>query len=185
MPVSNINEDDKLLFEAISKGDEVAFKALFEKYKIKTLAIAFKWTKSVYAAEEITQEVFISIWISRAKLPMVIRRDAYLNTVIYNKIKRHLKKEANKTAILNLPEWKSKEVGNEVEELIFANDNQRFINNFIAQLSPQKRLIYRLSREEGKNYHEIAEMLKLSPNTVKSHLVKALKFLRNRLQNNC
>jgi RNA polymerase sigma-70 factor (ECF subfamily) len=95
-----------------------------------------------------------------------------------------LKKEANKARILQLSVWHVREWVNETEERIYANEGQRFINNALAQLSPQKKLIYELSRKEGKSYDEIAETLHLSPHTVKSHLVKALKFIRNYMKNN-
>ena len=67
------NSDNQLLFDLISKGNENAFKVLFEKYKSKTYAVAYKLTKSSLAAEEITQEVFISIWVSKLRLPLIKR----------------------------------------------------------------------------------------------------------------
>jgi len=167
----------KPLFEAIARGEEAAFKNLFELYKAKIYAVALKWTKSSFAAEEITQEVFISIWTSRAKLPAVNDPPAYLYTIIYNKVSRHLKKEANQSRILQ--QWRAKDFSNETEETIIANNSEKFISNVIEQLSPQKKLIYKLNRYYGKSYTEIGETLHLSPHTVKSHLAKAVKIIRN------
>ena len=79
----------KSLFEAIANDDELAFKALFDLYKSRAYAVAFKLTKTAYAAEEITQDVFVSIWISRAQLAAVKNPEAYLYTVIYNKVSRY------------------------------------------------------------------------------------------------
>ena len=166
-----------MLFDAIARGDEAAFKNLFELYKSKMYAVAFKWTKSSFAAEEITQEIFISVWTSRAKLCEVTDPEAYLYTIAYNKVSRYLKKEANRLRILK--HWQAKGFSNETEETILANNTEKFINKAVEQLSPQKKIIYILNRNKGKSYQEIGEALHLSPNTVKSHLMKAMKFIRN------
>jgi RNA polymerase sigma-70 factor (ECF subfamily) len=168
----------KSLFEAIAQGNDQAFKTLFEWYKAPAYAVAFKFTKSVYAAEEITQDVFISIWISRAQLPAVKDPEAYIYTIIYNKVSRYLKKESNTARILALPIWNTRAYSNETEETVFAHEQQKLIDQAIEQLSPQKKLIYRLNQVQGKSYDEIARTLHLSPNTVKSHVMKAIKFIR-------
>lgn len=184
MSVLPSHNDCKALFDAIAREDEASFKIFFERYKGRIYSQAYKWTKSTFAAEEITQDVFISIWTARANLPAVKDADAYFYTVIYNKIIRHLKKEANKMRILRLSLWNAKESCNDTEETIYANEGQRFMNKALSQLSPQKKTIFELSRKEGKSYDEIAETLHLSPNTVKSHLVQAVKFVRNYMKNN-
>ena len=184
MSILHSDNNARALFEAIAGGDENAFKELFEQYKQKVYAVAFKWTKLDFAAEEITQDVFISIWTSRAQLPAVNDPSAYIYTIVFNKVSRHLKKEANKTRILQLSLWYANEASNETEETIYANDGQKFVNRAIDKLSPQKKMIYRLKRVEGKSYDEIAETLHLSPHTVKSHLLKAIKFIRNYVRDN-
>jgi RNA polymerase sigma-70 factor (family 1) len=172
---SDINS--KMLFDAIARSDEAAFKNLFELYKVNMYAVAFKWTKSSFAAEEITQEVFISVWTSRTKLCKVNEPEAYLYTIAYNKVNRYLKKEANQAYILK--HWQLKDYSNETEETVIANNTETFINKALEQLSPQKKLIYTLNRNKGKSYREIGEALHLSPHTVKSHLMKAMKFIQN------
>jgi RNA polymerase sigma-70 factor (family 1) len=179
-----VDKGCKAFFEAIAREEESSFKAFFEQYRKRVYSLAYKLTKSVFAAEEITQEVFISVWASRRHLPAVKDAETYFYTIIYNKISRHLKKEANKARILRLSVSDATGSSNETEETIDVNEGQRFVNKALAQLSPQKKLIYELSRKEGKSYDEIAVALRLSPHTVKSHLVKAVKFVRNYMKNN-
>ncbi len=178
---SNSNNNIKVLFAAISSSDTAAFKVLFEQYRAKMYSVAFKFTKTAYGAEEITQDVFISLWTSRAQLHNVLDPEAYLYTIAYNKISRYLKKESNQASILALAVWAQNTCTNETEETIYANDSSRHINNAIEKLSPQKKLIYKLSRQHGKSHHEIAETLHVSPHTVKSQLVKAVKSIRGYL----
>ena len=184
MSILHSNDNARALFEAIARGDEDAFKELFELYRVRVYAVAFKWTKLNFSAEEITQDVFISIWTGRAQLAAVSDPRAYIYTIVYNKVSRHLKKEANKARILKLSLWNAKEYSNETEETVYANDGQKFVNRAVAKLSPRIKVIYELKRVEGKSYHEIAETLHLSPHTVKSHLLKAIKFIRNYVRDN-
>ena len=177
------NLDNKLLFDLISKGNENAFKVLFDKYKSKTYAVAYKWTKSSLAAEEITQEVFISIWISKLHLPFVKDPEAYMYTAIYNNVKGYIRKENNKIELLQISFLKAKQFSNETEETILANESQHIINEALSKLTPQKKLIYTLSRQQGRSYNEIGETLHLSPHTVKSHLLQTVKFIRKYFDN--
>ena len=179
MRIVNANIEYRTLFDAIAQGNETAFEALFVQYRSKVYAVAFKWTKSAYAAEEITQDTFISLWTSRAQLPAVNDPEAYVYTIVYNKISRYLKRETNRSRILRLSVWNKRAYSNETEETVFANNSQQFINNAISKLPPQKKLIYQLSRQQGKSYEEIAQVLHLSRNTVKTHLIKAMKFIRD------
>ena len=170
------------LFEAIAQNDEQAFKMLFNLYKSRTYAVAFKLTKLAYASEEITQDVFISIWVSRAQLAHVKNAEAYIYTVIYNKVSRYLKKESNQTRILQLVAGNTKPYSNDTEETVVVHDQQKLLWQAVQQLSPQKKLMYELHEVQGKSYDEIAKTLDLSPHTVKSHVLQAVKFIRNCLK---
>jgi len=183
MPDSSGHIDYHQLFVAVSNGDEAAFKTLFALFRSKAYAVGMKWTKSPYAAEEITQNVFINIWVSRARLPMVNDPEAYLYSVIYNRVSQYLKNEANQSAILS-HFGNSRQYSNETEESIYAAECQKYLDSAIAQLSPQRKIIYELTHMQGKSYNEIAEALNISRNTVKTHLVKAVKFIRNYMREN-
>ncbi|HUZ60995.1 MAG TPA: hypothetical protein VMU83_19635 [Hanamia sp.] len=67
MPTA-ISYSDKILFQKIASGDVEAFREIFDLYKKRLFAIAIKLSKSQLVSEEITQEVFISLWVSRALL---------------------------------------------------------------------------------------------------------------------
>ena len=176
------DSDDKMLFEFISRGNETAFKFLFERYKTRTYGVAYKWTKSAVAAEEITQEVFISIWISKSQLAIIKEPTPYIYTIIYNKIKHYLKKEFNQSRILQLPIFASSKISNDTQESIQAKESQQIINQALCKLTPQKKQIFILSRQHGHTYSEIAELMNLSPHTVKSHLLQTVKFVRTYMQ---
>ncbi len=63
--------------------------------------------------------------------------------------------------------------------MIFEKELSKVYQDAIDQLSPQKKLIYNLSRKEHLSYEEIAERLDLSKNTVKNHMVEAGRLIRS------
>lgn len=75
---------DEILFKRISDGDQVAFKAIFDRYRSKFYATAIKMTHSADLSEEVVQDTFVSIWTSRKALVKVDNPAGYLYTILYN-----------------------------------------------------------------------------------------------------
>lgn len=69
-------------------------------------------------------------------------------------------------------------MNNVTEEKVFLNDLERVANEGLLQLNRQQQQVFTLSRYEGLSYEEIADRLQISKNTVKYHLVNALKVMR-------
>lgn len=170
------------LFPLIAAGDADAFSKLYANYKGRIYGAALKWTRSSLSAEEITQEVFTGLWMSRAKLAAVADPDAYLFASAYYKISHHLKQEKNRLRILAQVLANRSAVSNETEESIAYADCRRTLQQALDQLSPQKKTIYLLKQNTGRTNREIGTEMNLSPHTVKSHLAQATKFLRHYLQ---
>lgn len=159
-----------------------SFKCLFDNYKSRVYGYVLTITRSPYAAEELTQEIFIKLWLSRDLLREVDNIDGYIFAIARNKTLNHLRKAAYDTRLLKeLQERAAPETANNVEERALMSEYDRLIQDALALLSPQRRLVYQLSRNRGLNHTEIADHLQLSRNTVKNHLVEALRFIRHYL----
>ncbi|HEV2479118.1 MAG TPA: RNA polymerase sigma-70 factor [Puia sp.] len=167
------------LFDDYSNDDW--FKCLFDNYKNRLYGYVLAITHSHYPAEEITQEIFIKLWLCREILHQVGNLDGYIFTIARNKTLNHLRKAAYDVRLLKeLQERASPaELTNNVEERALVNEYDRLLQDALALLSPQRRLVFQLSRQRGLNHEEIARQLQLSRNTVKNHLVEALRFIRH------
>jgi RNA polymerase sigma-70 factor (family 1) len=174
---------NKTLFMQISAGDEKAFRAIFDLYKVELFSVVTRLTKSQIIAEEIIQEVFISLWISREHLTKVEEPASYIYRIVFNRIGNYLKKEANQQRIIKASMQYRQSSSDLTEQVVAVNDTQRIITRALGQLPPQQRMVYRLSRQQGLNNNEIANQLHVSQHTVKSHLSKAIGFIRTYLQN--
>ena len=160
------------------------FNCLFDTYKNRLYGYVLALTHSPYVAEEITQEIFVKLWRSRESLPGVANMDGYLFAMAKNKSLNYLRKAAHDARILReLQARMEPPAVNDVEERSRAADCDLLVREAVVRLSPQRRLVYQLSRQQGLNQDEIAVHLHLSRNTVKNHLVEALRLIRKHLSN--
>ncbi len=175
----SVDVPDKLLLQRIAqKDDQSAFRIIFDRYKDRVYAAALKMTRSRDTAEEIVQEVFVSLWLHRSSLGEIQKPVSYLFTTVYNTISRHFKKLAAEKNMKAQILEKSKKGERSTEQTIFEQETRQWLQNIINQLPTQQKLIYKLSKEDGLSRNEIAERLDISPNTVKNHLLKAMQFIK-------
>lgn len=169
---------EKDIVVALKAGEEQAFRKIFDLYFKRLYAFSFRFLKNKQRAEEIVNDALLSVWINRSKLNENLSVLPYLYTVTRRLALNALRDTAtSQKAIDDL--WASmQQLSNETEETILLNDLKQFTEKAIVHLPAQQQLIFRMSRYEGLNYDEIAERLGLSRNTVKNHLIAALKALR-------
>lgn len=169
-------------FQRLAEGDLSVFEAFFEAYKKRVFGVALKMLKSPTEAEDIVQEVFLSIWQSRERLDKVSDPEAYLFTITHNAIYTHLRKASRNEQLLTAIIHQIAQRQHTTEDSIAAHETGKLISEAIQQLPPQQRIVYKLSKQEGLSYHEIAEHMHISQNTVRNHLSVAVKTIRTLLK---
>jgi RNA polymerase sigma-70 factor (family 1) len=160
---------------------EFEFRRIFEEYKRQVYAQVYAIAKSQYAAEEITQEIFIKIWQNRELLGSVKNLDAYIYTIVRNYSLNYLRKAASDLRLVNHLIQVAVPGYNDTESAVQVSEYKKLIHTAVSKLSPQRRLVYELSKDNGLNYDDIASQLNLSKNTVKNHLLSALASIRGYL----
>jgi RNA polymerase sigma-70 factor (ECF subfamily) len=174
---------DKELFRLISEGDETAFRQLFHAYVPELLPLARHITKTDAAADDIIQETFLRLWISRDKLPAVENPRAWLLKIVFHQSFSYLRRQAVHDKAMDILG-----AGAAAEELFTPESNLAYttmiklIGEAVSGLPPQAKRIYLLSREKGMKIPEIAAALSLSPSTVKNSLVRSLHTIRKHLE---
>jgi RNA polymerase sigma-70 factor (ECF subfamily) len=174
--------NEKECFHRIALGDEAAFATMFYHYSSRISPLIIKITRSTIETEEIIQEVFVSIWKNRNKLKDVDNYAAYIFTIATNKTYNFLKVKARQAQRLHELSLTATSGTNNTFETIDFNESVEIIHQLVEQLTPQKKLIYKLTREEGLSHDEVATRLNISKNTVKNHLVETLRFLKDNMQ---
>ena len=181
MPAAKLY-DEMALLSAVAQGDETAFRTLVEQNWDNIYGVSFAFTKSPVIAEEMVQDVFVKIWLKRADLPVVKNFSDFLFIIARNHILTTLRKKINEQPFSDHLLNYFQETGNNPENQLIFRETELLVQKAIEQLPPQQQLIYRLSREQGLNQEEIATRLAISKNTIKSHMGKALQFIRHYLQ---
>ena len=155
-----------------------SFNKMFHNYKGRIYAYILAITKSEYVAEEITQEIFIKLWIARDHMDEIKNLDGYIFKIAKNLSLNHLRKAAyNDKMSVELIRHATKD-GDNAESKVNIYDYNSLINQAVDGLSPQRKLVFKLSKEEELSYDEIASQLNLSKNTVKNHHLTALGIVR-------
>lgn len=170
--------DEAKYFKDLADGDERAFEVIYRHYAARLFSFVEKLVKDPELAEELIQEIFVQVWINRLAFHEVLLPTSYLFSIANRQALKYLKKVANDKRILNSIIDYSQAITNDTEEKTILRESVESINLAVAQLPPQRRLIWELSRNEGLSHEQIASRLNISRNTVKNQMVHALKFVR-------
>jgi RNA polymerase sigma factor (sigma-70 family) len=173
--------NEKELLLRISEGDEKAFETFFFYYFPQIQPLIADIVDSQTASKDVIQDIFLNIWINRAKLPEIQNMHAWIFTVAYHQSYSWLRKQKRKNNAIAAIHGPHQE--NTAEEYAAFRETGKLIQEAVQhRLTKQQQKIYRLSREHHLTIPEIAARLGLSPNTIKNTLVSALKEIRNYLQ---
>jgi RNA polymerase sigma-70 factor (ECF subfamily) len=173
------------LLRRIAEGDEIAFRTLFDFYKTKIFNYLVGIVKSKEIAEELAMDIFLKLWLGREWVADIEHIEAFIKKVAYNKAIDFLRHAARNHKLQHvIAKEMASEADRSLETQLLEKDYQNIIQAAVRQLSPQRRLVYTLSRDKGMTHDEIARELNLSIHTVNNHTKEALKAIRGFLGKN-
>ena len=166
-----------------AEDDIKAFEVLYDLLFKRLIKFCIYYVERKEVAEEIVSDIFVRCWENRKTETVILNLETYLFTAVRNQSLKHLKKNAH----IHLVEIES------AAEFRFIDrtDPEKELNNkelhhkldqAIEKLPPQAKMIFRLIKENGMKYKEVAEILEISPRTVQTQLFRAIAKLRVILQ---
>jgi len=162
------------------EGDPDAFRALFEKYREKVFASAFRIVGEFHAAADLVQEIFVKVHGELRTFKFESKFSTWLFRVAVNHALNKASEVARHSRIRERIARDGRgDLGGTKEGRPIDDEIHRAIQN----LSPKLRAIVSLRYLEGLSYEEIAEVLEISMGTVKSRLFLAHETLRPLLKN--
>jgi RNA polymerase sigma factor (sigma-70 family) len=164
----------------LREGNLEAFNILYWKYHSALYLNVIRLTKDAVLAEDIVQEVFITLWEKKHTLKGDQSLAGWLFTISYNKSVDALKKQLKESAVIKLLDIPQEEP----ENVNVAEEQINMLNKALEQLSPQKSRVFTLCKVEGKTYEQASVQLNISKHTVKEYLSEAIKSVRIYLNNN-
>jgi RNA polymerase sigma-70 factor (family 1) len=166
------------LFKQIQQGDKHAFDQFFLLYHHQLVAFAQQYLKQTEDAEEAVSELFVKIWLKRNSFSEVLHPEVYLFVAVKNaclNLIRSRKKRDLLFPMRNDDEIIATEGVNQTR--IEEKELHKILDQAIANLPQQRRLIFKLIKENGLKTKDVAKILSISNRTVENQLYKAVKTL--------
>ncbi len=184
---------ERRLIEACQQGDREAFRELFDAHKDRVWSVALHFTGDESAARDVTQQVFLKLFISIAQF----RHESSFATWLYRMVvnacmderrgrRRFLSFDFFSTGDSDesddeLSAMINKGGGHSQEDHFSRLEISAAVKSAVAELKPKLRIAILLKYFEELSYEEMAEVLGCSTGTVASRLNRGHKALAKRL----
>lgn len=157
--------------------DKKAFERFFQEHYLKAYFLALRITQNAEASKDIVAESFELIW-KNSQDNSVDNLYSYLFTIIRHQCTDFLRKKKVRDlyaeSYLHTAERTSSNE-EDTKELRIS-----FIMSVMDELPPRTMEIMKACYVEHKKYKEVAERLGVTEHTIKKHIIKGLKYLRQR-----
>jgi RNA polymerase sigma-70 factor (family 1) len=160
--------------------DESAYKELFFAFHRPLLQFSYSFVQSYEVAEEVVSDVFMAIWERRRQLEEIKNLRVYLYICTKNaSLKSLLKQQKHISITLDDLKVELESPHNNPEQLLLTAEMRNRIQQAVDHLPPRCKIIFKLIKEDGLKYREVAEILNLSVKTVDNQLATALRKIGN------
>jgi RNA polymerase sigma-70 factor (ECF subfamily) len=165
------------------RGDASAFETLYRQYEKLVFRTAFLITGNKQAAEDILQDVFISVWKSRHTFnPQKGKLSTWLHRITVNRCSRISGKSPAAYSLdkkeVDLPAMNRQ---SQPEEILLTRIEYDRLLKAMAALDTKHRSVLVLRYFNDLSYSEIADVLQIPLGTVKSRLNQSLKYLKKQM----
>lgn len=182
-----LEHEDKIIVEWLKRGDEKAYKHLYDFHYVFLCKVANEFLKDPFLSETIVGDIIFHLWEIRETLDISISLRSYLIRAVRNRCINFLQLEREQREV----NFSALAPGDAYEERFLTDHHplgsllERELENEITasieRLPEECRNVFKKSRFENKKYEEIANELGVSVNTVKYHIKNALSRLHDDL----
>ena len=178
-PYSELTDQELAIL--IREDDHAAFTEIYKRYWDKLFVVANNRLNDESDAEEVVQDVFLSIWKRRKTLELQYTLHTYLSVAIKYQVINRQSTLYKKATHQELTE-ETEEVSNTTYLWFAEKELKEQLTLSINKLPEKCRIVFLKSREDGRTNAQIAEDLNISEKTVEAHITRALHALKASLQ---
>jgi RNA polymerase sigma-70 factor (ECF subfamily) len=172
-----ISEEQSL--RSLRLGDRRAFDRMYRTYRSRVVAIVRKVLHDPVEAEDVAQEIFISVLGSVHRFDGRARLSTWLYRVALNRALNRLRDLVRRERLRSSGADTLRAI---TEDVVEQAERSKQIRSAVERLVPERRLLVTLRDLEGRSYEEIAKIARLPAGTVKSRLHRARAELADRLR---
>lgn len=186
--------DDELVELFVKEDNHGAFEEIFNRYVDKIYGISLRITRNPVSAEEVLQEVFLTLASKAGTFRGEAKFSSWLYRITVNTAFMHLRAEKKHSSTLSLENYvpydekgtlmgriKPKDWSSRPDLIILSKEGVELIEKAINELPESYRVVFHLRDVEGLSNEEISKILELTVPAVKSRLHRARLFLRDKL----
>ncbi|MBN2273982.1 MAG: RNA polymerase sigma-70 factor [Bacteroidales bacterium] len=180
---------EKEILDLLNRGDEEAIRFIFDAYYEKLCLYAEAIIKDHQAAEDIVEDLFVSVWINAKTNPVHTAIKNYLYKSTYHNCLKHINKRRTEDRNTEKLHYTLKDIEIMHHETsgyplsgLLVSEIEKKAEDILESLPEQCKKIYKLNRLEGLNYPEIAARLKITVGTVKTQMSRAFQKFREGLK---
>lgn len=169
------------LLEALRGGDHEAYEVVYKHYREMIGNYLCKLLQSREEAEEIAQNVFMTLWERRSELDPTRNIRTLLYTVARNAVMNQFKREK----VLRKYEKSTAPDDTEnltAEDILIAQEHELLVELAVENMPEMRRKVFEMSRQQNMSHEDIAQHLDTSKHNVANHLSQALKQLKHVLK---
>ncbi|HEY0669832.1 MAG TPA: RNA polymerase sigma-70 factor [Sphingobacteriaceae bacterium] len=169
---------DSELAGLIKQEDQLAYTELFDRYKGVLYSHAYRLLEDHDEAEDVIQDVFLTLWQKRMELEISGTLSSYLYVAVRNRIfKLFARKKVAQRYSASLQKFKGED-HNYTEEKLLERELAAIIEREVEALPEKMREVFLLTRDNTRSYKEIGAQLEISEKTVRNQVYNALQLLK-------
>jgi RNA polymerase sigma-70 factor (ECF subfamily) len=177
------DRDDEWLMAQVARGERDCLEALVRRHADRLLTFLERMTGDRHRAEELFQEVFLTLWVKRRLYEHPWPFKPWLYAIAANKCRAAARgRRPAPLALEDAAPWAPVSALPLPPESAVATETAALVSEAVALLPPQQRAVVVLRVWEGLSYADIAEALGRTEATVRSHMHHGLAALREYLE---
>ncbi|ACU64143.1 RNA polymerase sigma factor [Chitinophaga pinensis] len=170
------SEEEVLL--RMMQGDESAFTKIYRHYHASLYVYLLRFCKVPSLAEDLVHDVFLKVWEIRDRINPELSFTGYLYRIARNHVIKTIDKLTTDKNFRDQLFSQLEDVSAvQPEQQVRTKEYDRLFQEALVRMPPQRLNVFKLCRQEGKSYDEVALLLGISRNAVKKHMVLGMRFI--------
>lgn len=169
---------DHELLLLLKEGQHAAFDQLYSRYWKRILHLAAQKTGDIIEAENIVQDIFVSLWKRREDLSISSSLNNYLVVSVKYRVFKWLDKQRSQRLYEDEKLADYDILDDSTQQYLEFQELRGRLEKILATLPEKSVIIYRMNKDKGMSHREIAMKLHMSEKAINSHLVRTKKVLR-------
>ena len=170
--------DITLLLNQLRNGSEQAFSKIYDLYSKPLYRNILYLVKDEDIAQEILQDLFLKLWLKRERIDPEKKWLSYLYESANRMVIDHFRKVAKDQRMINHLILTTVDHVTNAEDKLIDKETHALLAKAIEHLPPQRKLVFKLCKMEGKSHKEVAELLGISTHTISNQIKAANKSLK-------